>query len=455
MTIFKEDECPSKSYICTKSEYIKVTFDGGTNDTLQDSKCGTDASRDVFLTSEFISNYIGTSKVYGDVIDLFKNIGYDYGFSFGGIPNDFRKFVATNTFATNTFRYLIESFYNNTGKRVILIAHSFGNLIALNNLVLSKNRDLLPKIKKFVSIGPPFAGSTKLLDGYLHGLKDFNKFYGFVEYHSFGQSLLFKSVPTVTELRPLPIFSKLIKNPEYKEFIEAIYERINLENDYVNGNYIDDNINKNSEKFDKMFSSYFPSLKNKMCKESFLINNKLQLKCLTNIYNIFECPMIITLSDINNKENIEKYCNNTDDNLFYMNEIGEERKSIEEILTRGYFTYGSPEMEELLDRFNKNLKQYKLDKKLNISDFESEEEFRKENLLQIEYYKSTSLIQNLSIPPVDTDLIYTSAIGTNTGEFLNKNNLLEEGEKIIKGGDGTVSTWSSLLVGFMINKRKI
>lgn len=135
MTIFNEDECPFGNNTCTKSDYVKVIFFGGTNDTQKRCKCGTEASRDVFLTHEFMSNLIGTSKVYGDIIDLFLNSGYETGFSLGGIPNDFRKFVATNTFATEVFRYLIESFYNYTGKPVIIIAHSFGNLIALHNLV--------------------------------------------------------------------------------------------------------------------------------------------------------------------------------------------------------------------------------------------------------------------------------------------------------------------------------
>ena len=100
--------------------------------------------------------------------------------------------------------------------------------------------------------------------------------------------------------------------------------------------------------------------------------------------------------------------------------IGEEGKSIEKLLTKGNYTYGLLEMQESIVRFNKNYKKYKLDKEINISNFESEEEFRKENLLQIEYHKNISLIQDLPIPPVDTDIIYTSAIEMNTGEFIKK-----------------------------------
>lgn len=77
-------------------------------------------------------------------------------------------------------------------------------------------------------------------------------------------------------------------------------------------------------------------------------------------------------------------------------------------------------------------------------------------MFQILHYKNISLIQDLPIPPVDTDLIYTSSIDTVTGEFLKKDNLLERGEDIISGGDGTVSTWSSLLVGlkWVYDKKK-
>ena len=115
MTIFNGNECPARENICTKSDYIKVMFYGGTNDTIDNSKCGLEASRDVLFTSKFMSNVVKKSKVYGDIIDSFKYIGYEPGFSLGGVPNDFRKFVATNSFATDVFRYLIESFYNLQG----------------------------------------------------------------------------------------------------------------------------------------------------------------------------------------------------------------------------------------------------------------------------------------------------------------------------------------------------
>ena len=457
MTIFNGDECPLKKNICTKSEYIKVTFDGGTKESYQDSQCGVWAIKDVFLSSDnFITRgYLNTSKVYAEIREMLIENGYNYGFSLGGIPNDFRRFVATNKFTTNIFRYLVESFYNNTGKQVIIIAHSFGNLIALHNLVSKENQDLLPKIKKFVSIGPPFSGATKLLTGYLHGLDDFNQFFDLIYFHPFGQSLLFKSVPTSIELRPLPIFAKLLENPEYKDFVSTIIEKIDLERIYSEkGNYGQYNIYTHSKRFDKLFSPYFPSLIQTACQEDNI--KPFYKKCHLNLYNIFQCPMIIALDNLENRGDYLDYCYKDDENLYYINEKTEKRKSIEELLTKGKYTYGMPQMEEFLKKYNNNLKNYKIDKKLDYSDFEKEDEFREENLFQILHYKNISLIQDLPIPPVDTDLIYTSSIDTVTGEFLKKDNLLERGEDIISGGDGTVSTWSSLLVGlkWVYDKKK-
>ena len=95
------------------------------------------------------------------------------GFSLGALPNDFRRYLATNNFATKVFESQIERLYKNTGKPVVIVAHSFGTLLTLTNLLKKKgDATFLKKIKKFIAIAPPFAGATKLLDAFLHGLND-------------------------------------------------------------------------------------------------------------------------------------------------------------------------------------------------------------------------------------------------------------------------------------------
>lgn len=449
MNTFNRDECAKYSSgksVCTKSDYIKILFDGGTEYSHSWSKCGIHAVKNILSDWD-----IETSRIFGDIINLFENLGYNNGFSLGAIPNDFRKFVATNEFATNAFRYLIESFYKNTGKKVIIIAHSFGNLITLHNLVSKENQDLIPKIKKFISIGPPFAGSTKLLNAYLHNLKDFNTYA--TKFYPFGQALLFKSAPILSELRPLPIFSQLNEKQEYSTFVEAIKERMNSEKLLNKGNY-DERLNANSRIFDDLFDSYFPSLDSSICKENNIVDDKYEKKCFLNLFNIFEDPMIIVVDDPQKIDvdsfDTNNYCNSNSDKCFYTNEENKEKKekkSIEELFTKGKYAYDMPEMNELYKTYYKNQDEYGLNGyMINNNDFESEEDFRKANLLQIEHQKKMSLIKDLPIPPVDTDIVYTSSIKTNTGEFLT-DDVLEEGQNFYSGGDGTVSTWSSLLVG--------
>ena len=443
MNTFDKDECAKldeNKSVCTISDYIKILFYGGTNNTYESSQCGTRAVRKIISNIDFSG-----SKVFDDIIDLFINLGYDYGFSLGAIPNDFRRF-ATNELSSKIFRYLIESFYNNTGKPVIIIAHSFGNLITLNNLVNKENKDLIPKIKKFVSIGAPFAGSTELLNAYLHGLGDFDSTIS--EFHNFGQSLLFKSVPVLSELRPMPVFSKMKEMEEYSQFVKAIKDRIDLENCIHEGNCNEASISNKNKEFEDLFNSYYPNLSSTKCKDN--SKNKFQNKCFLNLYNIFDNPIIIQVNntnEINTDEfNINDYCDKNQNKCFYTNEKGEEKRSIEELFIMGKYAYNMSEMKEFFDTYNKNKEQYGLNEDINYADFETEEEFRKENLLQIERQKNKSLINDLPIPPVDTDIVYTSVVSTDTGAFL-EDDVLKDGKEIYSGGDGTVSTWSSLLVG--------
>ena len=444
LNIFNGDECAKYSSgknVCTKSDYIKILFYGGTPNTYKKSKCGTNAVKNIMSEID-----IKTSRVYGDIIELFKEMGYNFGFSLGAIPNDFRKFVATNKFATDAFRYLIETFYKNTGKKVIIIAHSFGNLITLHNLIAKENQDLIPKIKKFISIGPPFAGATKLLNAYLHDLKDFNVF-PITRFFTFGQSLLFKSAPVLSELKPLPIFSKLNKQEQYSNFVKAIKERINLEK-CLNNN-CEEKVNSNE--FDNLFNSYFPSLNSTVCQENNFVENKFQKKCFLNLFNIFEKPMVIVVDDPKTIDedsfDTDDYCNSNLDKCYYTNERNENKRSIEELFTKRKYVYSMREMDSLFTIYNFNKMEYGLPfDNIDKNDFETEEELKEANLLQFDHQKKNSLIKDLPVPPVDTDIIYSSVSETTTGEFLTSN-VLEEGKIFSSGGDGTVSTWSSVLVG--------
>lgn len=84
--------------------------------------------------------------------------------------NDYRRYLSTNNFASEVFKYQINRLYNNTGKPVIIVAHSYGTLLSLTNLLKNeKDKNFMKKIKKFIAMTPPFSGSTKLLEIFLKG----------------------------------------------------------------------------------------------------------------------------------------------------------------------------------------------------------------------------------------------------------------------------------------------
>ena len=110
----------------------------------------------------------------------------------------------------------------------------------------------------------------------------------------------------------------------------------------------------------------------------------------------------------------------------------------------------------LINIFNQNFQYqyYKLDRAY----FESRESFLKKAKKILEYHRQTSNLKDLPIPPVDTTIIYTNFIPTNTGfitEKVPKEDLIDS-QILDKGGDGTVPNWSSYLVGlkWLYDKKK-
>jgi len=103
------------------------------------------------------------------------------------------------------------------------------------------------------------------------------------------------------------------------------------------------------------------------------------------------------------------------------------------------------QMDFLCERYFK-----KYNEKLGWDDFDSKEFIREGIRKSISHQKETSLIKDLPIPPVDTDLVYTSFFPTiaSMGVELDENGkYFTKYYTLNKFGDGTVPSWSSLLTG--------
>ena len=463
MTYFQnENECPTvnSKKLCKYSPYIKVGFYGSSSKTQTKGRCGVEGVIDILQSENSVIDKIiniGAAKSFETVSKALLDKGYIEGFSFGGLPNDYRRYLATNNFATKVFRSQIERLYENTGKPVVIVAHSYGTLLTLTNLVKTENKDLLSKIKKFVAVAPPFAGSSKLLDVFLHGMNDWNKSFDIFgktitisNYNIFGQNLMYKVLPVLTELRPLPIAAKLFTDSKYKEFGDAIKERISFENRCKELNCPD-----TTPKFDKIFKGYFPSFSDSECAyESIKDNsNSFSRKCFTNIYNVGECPSVLTTTSVNSNpygNNIEQYCGQKSSSFYYQGECNSNNENCVDNIysTKGPYVYDNTEaVDYLIDRYNKDYAKSIDGVKITKSYFETKDFVRQGCKKSIEYNNNISIIKDLPPPPVDTDLIYASFAHTAAAFILYDKDFTKEGKIFNKGGDATVPTWSSLLTG--------
>ena len=474
-----KNECPNDdngNSICYYSKNIEIGFYGSSSLSVSNSKCGLNAVQNVVQSNNFIVDSIantGVSKVYYNMIQKYRKMGYREGFSYAGLPFDYRGFLYKNNFAINAFRYQIERLYQNTGKKVIIVAHSYGTLLTLSNLV-GDNKDLSNKIKKFIAIGGPFAGSSKLLDVYMHGMLawDINinigeKLIKVINYNPYGQHIMYKALPTIMELRPLPILNELFTNSTYKDFADAIKERLNLER-FCKENIEecnDDYISEHSIKFKEVFNDAFPDLRSKDCKLiNYLKFNKTKdslfdIPCLTEMFLPSECPMIL-LKDKNwnpNINSLKEICGLKNNSIYYVQEECTKEQCIDNIYLQDFpYPYENKEKTQFfIDRFNKEYSK-EFGKKIDNNYFEKREKFKLNYKKLIETHKKNSLTQNLPIPPVDTDVIYTTFDPTKSVFIFNRSNLLNFDDYINYGGDDTVPNWSSLLTGFkwLYDKKK-
>ena len=457
-----ENECQKVNgkSICFYSKYVKVGYYGGTDDTLKDSRCGVEGIINVVQSEDpqkdIITN-LGASASFNKISKWLIYRGYKEGFSLGALPNDYRRFLATNNFAEKVFKNQINRLYKNTGKPVVIIAHSYGTLLTLTNLLKNQSdKEFMKKIKKFIAMAPPFAGSSKLLDIFLHGTTDFDqiKYVVNTKFDIFGQYLMYKSLPTAMELRPQSIASKIFTDPSYKELADALRGRLEIERECKTKVCDDSEIKTKTSNFDNLFKGYFPSLLEPECSyESYYGGNAntFYRKCFSYIYNVGECPLIITKS-VNPYVNIfEKdiYCNNFNKSFFYQGDCDDsQRNCVDKVYYSDQcpYVYGNKDATEfLIDEFNKDYsKEYG---NINNSYFDSHETIREGIKKSIEYQNTISLIKELPVPPVDTELLYGSFYPTIASLVLDDYDFTEKGTIFNRGGDGTVPTWSSLLTG--------
>lgn len=478
-----KDECPKTDDgkdVCLYSDYIRIKYYGGTEKTKSEAKCGLKAIESVIHTGvplfdEAVNLAAAAAKVFKELDKKLGKMGYSEGFSLAGIPQDYRRFTTNNTFAEKALEFHVNRLYKNTGKPVIIIGHSYGNLLTLSQLLKAKPQTL-SKIKQFVALAPPFAGASKLQDVFMYGHRDFNIDLKIgdmslfkVNFDTFGQRMLFKSIPAIEELRPLPIINELFTTSKYKELGEALKERIELEKKCKYVNCDSDYVKENSVKWNKIFGTTFPDLNENVCKLSSSFfdifkgeDTSLNVNpCRAYMYNLGLCPASVYKT--NNYfpviEDFEEFCESYDnEHLLFSQTCDKKGVCLDSLYENPPYAFEDLEKTDtLIEDFNNNFgdKLGKIDRTF----FETQDSFNKKSQKMIEYHGKTSNLRDLPIPPVDTIVLYTNFIPTSTGFIIDKTQSQEslpESQILERGGDGTVPNWSSYLVGlkWLYDKKK-
>ncbi len=468
------DECPlmnpnstidNEKYICRHHPAVKITYYGGTNDTKHDSKCGLRAIENIvaaglpFINDEWVNQ--GASVGFYSMHNRLVNIGYKPGFSLAGLPFDFRRHIHSYKEFSDNFNFLVENLYNNTGKKVIIVAHSYGNLHILNELIEIHNKDLFNKIKRVIAIAPPFAGAPKIIEAMTAGTHEFrNVILGLIiDINLYAQKLFSTTSPSSYDLIIAPQIGKIEGNKYYSDLKEALDERINLENKCLLKGCSKEEISQNSIKFSKLFP-FFPKLNETNCEEKDLNSTKYKdledynklhghdiytaiptyNKCKFRMFDFVNCP--VTLYSDNHERDIKNFTNfcgkASSDKDFYVKSCdfegymeGEKQCLLEFIKKEGSFAYSDMNSSQGI--------------------FETKEEHRKNIQKFYEEKLKNDKVSSFPNSDIPTTLVYSSYLNTRTAFLYEGNNdtfIFNSSNIYFYGGDGTVPSISSLFAGF-------
>lgn len=449
---------------CRYSPHVKIIPYGIETSLRRAEHCGFGSVNNIAYSkhlSLFLNLSNKSTKGFDGITDQLLDLGYSRGFSFAASPYDFKEAECENKHFESQFEKLVNMLYENTGKKVILIAHSYGNL-NINHQLIS-NPGLKNKIKHIVNIAGPLSGTIKSEQLLNTGSSEFMvlKKLGFEagvdkEYQSI--IIPFSKSTYQTRVRSM---NDIFPDAKYRELKEALKERIDYEECERKKEALDTNkqvVCKHEKKLYSILGDHFPFLQDenicqlpkdwKRTKADFenQSNNNPQetnpifFPCHFNFFNHETCPYAKIVANKNesndNNTKKDKLCNvsspELDEKSFFICDEKEKNKNNGKCQNDLLFNYGNqiknfPHIKEFLsssivyDHMKDAMK--KLDFKCNESS---------------------------SIPDIDVTVIFNKSFETKAGylyTYDKSQDLLSFPDKkdvIYSGGDGSVNTEGAL-----------
>lgn len=135
---------------------------GGENNTLEKNQCGFASMEDLVPKEIKVRQTI----LFRKMKERFLRAGYKIGLTFQNLPQDWRVDYRRNRLKYK-FKNVLDQMFEMTGKKVVLIGHSFGNQQILNFLWITPQSEKDKKIARYIGMGPPLSGTVKALPTFL------------------------------------------------------------------------------------------------------------------------------------------------------------------------------------------------------------------------------------------------------------------------------------------------
>ena len=188
--------------------------------TLASSRCGFDAISNITPLSNLITPE--KFKQYEALRVSLEAKGYRIGLTLQALPYDWRKSIYEND-VSEKFEFMIEKMYSLTGKKVSIIAHSFGNINTLHNLKKMTSERKKTMIQRYFALAPPYLGAPNTWMMLIAGTDKYY-FAGFgINFWEFKQTTA--QYPGLFDLMPRPAWSMFKDTP----WLKSIMNRVNSE----------------------------------------------------------------------------------------------------------------------------------------------------------------------------------------------------------------------------------
>lgn len=152
---------------CMYSDYVRLVPHGletnkGGSGTFN---CGFNSVNQILNVSLYgagglIKHMASATHGFLGILNKLKTMGYREGFSLAAIPYEFKEAFCQNEYFKEAFKSHVERLFTLTGKKVIIVAHSYGNLNS-HYQFLADPEFYTNRIAHFISIAAPFAGTGK------------------------------------------------------------------------------------------------------------------------------------------------------------------------------------------------------------------------------------------------------------------------------------------------------